>query len=113
MDWCTTPLALSHLPAHALHGPSGIFSAMEIAQIRSRWVEVLDALERQDRVAWLAFFDARLARLEGSTLFLDYSDANKFSGGHEFTHFRLDHRQMLEKTIESILGLHLSIEQVQ
>ena len=34
---------------------------MELREIRDRWNDVLDALLATDRIAWLAFFDARLA----------------------------------------------------
>ena len=56
---------------------------MEIEQIRSRWNDVLDELEATNRIAWLAFFDARLASLEDTVLTLDFSDATKFHEGHD------------------------------
>ena len=33
---------------------------LELSTIKNRWNEVLDLLEQENRVAWLAFFDARL-----------------------------------------------------
>ncbi len=43
----------------------------------------LDELEATDRIAWLAFFDARLADLSDGVLTLDFSDATKFQDGHD------------------------------
>ena len=45
---------------------------LTLADLRSRWNEVLDILEKNDRIIWMAFFDARLASLEESVLTLDY-----------------------------------------
>jgi uncharacterized protein YihD (DUF1040 family) len=56
---------------------------MELAELKSRWNEVLDELEATDRIAWLAFFDARLADLTDGVLTLDFSDATKFQDGHD------------------------------
>ena len=46
---------------------------MELGQIRTRWNDVLDAVLACDRIAWLAFFDARLADFDGQILTLDFS----------------------------------------
>ena len=56
---------------------------MELAELKRRWNEVLDELESTDRIAWLAFFDARLADLTDGVLTLDFSDATKFQDGHD------------------------------
>lgn len=56
---------------------------MELTELKSRWNEVLDELEATDRIAWLAFFDARLADLTDGVLTLDFSDATKFQDGHD------------------------------
>ncbi len=56
---------------------------MELTELKGRWNEVLDELEATDRIAWLAFFDARLADLTDSVLTLDFSDATKFHDGHD------------------------------
>ena len=47
-------------------------TSLSLADLRSRWNEVLDLLEKSDRITWMAFFDARLASLEESVLTLDY-----------------------------------------
>ena len=56
---------------------------MELLELKGRWNEVLDELEATDRIAWLAFFDARLADLTDGVLALDFSDATKFQDGHD------------------------------
>ena len=56
---------------------------MELIELKGRWNEVLDELEAIDRIAWLAFFDARLADLTDGILTLDFSDATKFQDGHD------------------------------
>ena len=56
---------------------------MELTELKGRWNEVLDELEATDRIAWLAFFDARLADLSDGALTLDFSDATKFQDGHD------------------------------
>ena len=56
---------------------------MELSELKARWNEVLDELEATDRIAWLAFFDARLADLSDGVLTLDFSDATKFQDGHD------------------------------
>ena len=50
---------------------------MELAEIKSRWNDVLDLLERENRVAWLAFFDARLVSFNNNQLKLSFIDAEK------------------------------------
>ena len=45
---------------------------MELSELKSQWNEVLFALESRNRVAWLTFFDARLASLDDSNLKLDF-----------------------------------------
>ena len=56
---------------------------MELIELKGHWNEVLDELEATDRIAWLAFFDARLAGLTDDILTLDFSDATKFQDGHD------------------------------
>jgi len=79
---------------------------MDLAQIKSRWNEVLDSLLDQDRVAWIAFFDARLASFENNELTLDFSDSQKFASPHDFKKTRNSaHTQSLISAIKSVLGI--------
>ena len=82
---------------------------MELNDIRSRWNEVLDALLEIDRITWLAFFDARLASFDGMTLTLDFSDARKLAGGHEYSENRKRQFGVVEETILSVLGINIVI----
>lgn len=82
---------------------------MDLSQLRSQWSDVLNLLEKEDRIAWLAFFDARLARLENQTLYLDFSDSRKFPGNLEYGQIRDSHRIALQKVIKATLGADLEV----
>jgi hypothetical protein len=85
---------------------------LTLAELRHRWNNVLDHLERQDRVAWIAYFDARLAELDGHILRLDFSDARKFSGGHEYSPTREKLQNSLITSIKAVLDIELEIEEI-
>jgi len=82
---------------------------MELGQIRARWNEVLDTLLALDRIAWLAFFDARLADFDGQTLTLDFSDSRKLSAAHEYTAARIRQHKLLISAIKDILAIDVEI----
>lgn len=84
---------------------------MNIGELRAQWSEVLSLLESQNRMAWLSFFDARLAGIEGNILFLDYSDVRKFSGAHEYSLIRQGHIDELCNAIKVITGQELQIQE--
>ena len=83
---------------------------MELIELKSRWNEVLDELESTDRVAWLAFFDARLAELNNGVLTLDFSDATKFQEGHDLkkTLPESSHKS-LTAAIQKVVGIDLRL----
>lgn len=83
--------------------------SMELSLLRTRWSDVLDNLEKVDRIAWLAFFDARLARVENQILYLDFSDSRKFSGNFEYEDIRRNHRLALQEAIKETLGVDLEV----
>jgi hypothetical protein len=85
---------------------------LSLADLRSRWNDVLDDLESHDRVAWIAYFDARLAEFDGVKLSLDFSDARKFSGGHEYSPTREKLQNSLIASIKSTLNQDLKIEEI-
>jgi hypothetical protein len=85
---------------------------MDLAQLRQQWNSVLDQLEKIDRVAWLSFFDARLAEFDGKTLQLDFSDSRKFSSAHEYSEIRERQVATLKTVIIEILGLEVEISLV-
>jgi hypothetical protein len=83
---------------------------MDLVELKSHWNQVLDELEQSNRIAWLAYFDGRLAKLEDGSLTLDFSDPAKLAGGHDFTHVRKsEHRRALELAIKKITGLNLQV----
>ncbi len=83
---------------------------LDLSTIKGRWNEVLDLLERQNRVAWLAFFDARLVSLDNNQLKLSFVDAEKLSGAHDYAHVRKDsHRAALEAAINEIFDISVAI----
>jgi len=83
-----------------------------LAELRSRWNDVLDHLESHDRIAWIAYFDARLADLDGQKLSLDFSDARKFSGGHEYSPTREKLEKSLVASINAVLNVNLMIIEI-
>ena len=85
---------------------------LSLAQLRSRWNEVLDDLESHDRIAWIAYFDARLADFDGVILSLDFSDARKLSGGHEYSPTREKLRNSLITSIKTVMNTDVTIEEI-
>ena len=85
---------------------------LSLPELRSRWNDVLDHLESQDRVALIAYFDARLADFDGAKLSLDFSDARKFSGGHEYSPTREKLQNSLISSIKFILDIDVKIEEI-
>ncbi|MFZ9728484.1 MAG: hypothetical protein ACO3CD_05675 [Candidatus Nanopelagicaceae bacterium] len=86
---------------------------LNLGAIKARWNEVLDALERTDRVAWLAYFDGRLVSFENGTLILDFSDPNKFKGGHDFSRVRMERfRPALELILKEKFEVAISVKEI-
>ena len=84
----------------------------ELGELRSRWNDVLDYVEKEDRVVWLAFFDARLASLEGNVLTLDFSDSRKFGAAHEYSESRERHKKILVNAIARVANLDVTIAEL-
>ena len=83
---------------------------MELEQIKERWNSVLGLLLEKDRIAWLAFFDARLVSFEDNQLTLDFSDSQKFANSHDFKKTRNpDHTQLLINAIKTVFGISPTI----
>jgi len=84
---------------------------MELSELKARWNEVLDELEATDRIAWLAFFDARLADLTDGILTLDFSDATKFQDGHDLKKtFPESSHKSLTAAIQKTVGVTLELK---
>ena len=86
--------------------------SLTLVELRARWNDVLDHLESQDRIAWIAYFDARLAEFDGTTLKLDFSDARNFSGGHEYSPTRVKLENSLKASIKKVLSMEIEIEEL-
>ena len=82
-----------------------------LEELRQQWNDVLDEVERQDRITWMAFFDARLASFDGTILTLDYSDSGKFGGSHQFPETRERQLNLLKAAIKDVYGVDIEIEQ--
>ena len=73
---------------------------------------MLDHLESQDRIAWIAYFDARLADFDGHILTLDFSDARKLAGGHEYSPARIKLENSLKASVLGVLGITIDIQEL-
>ncbi len=82
---------------------------MELVEIRAQWNQVLDALESENRVAWIAYFDARLSSFEHGILTLDFSDSRKFATSHEYSETRPNLKSALVEAIKSTIGIDVEI----
>ena len=106
MDWRAKTLVLLFFEVAKVK-----FAPMELAQIRAQWNQVLDALESQNRVAWIAYFDARLSSYENGVLTLDFSDSRKFATSHEYSETRPNLKAALVDAIRSTLGIDVEISE--
>ena len=84
---------------------------LTLDELRRQWNEVLDCVEREDRITWMAFFDARLASFDGKVLELDYSDSGKFGGSHQFPETRERQINLLKNAVKDICGVDIEVEQ--
>ena len=84
---------------------------LTLDELRQKWNEVLDLVERDDRITWMAFFDARLASFDGHVLELDYSDSGKFGGSHQFPETRERQINLLKNAVKDVCGVDIEVEQ--
>lgn len=83
---------------------------MNLEELKKEWNRVLDFVLEQDRIAWLAFFDARLVSLESSVLKINFADSQKLGGQHDFRLARNPkHLALLHDAISAVLGLDLMV----
>jgi hypothetical protein len=83
---------------------------LSLESLKGIWNQVLDRLLDQDRIAWLAFFDARLVALSHQTLTLSFVDVTKLGGDHNFSMARNPrHIALLQSAIHEITGANLEI----
>jgi hypothetical protein len=84
-------------------------SDLTVADLRARWNEVLDQLERANRVAWMAFFDGRLESFDNGRLTLDFTDPAKLSMGHDYREARIRMAPQLQGAIRDIFGISVVV----
>jgi len=82
---------------------------LTLSVIRERWNEVLDRLESANRIAWLAFFDARLDSFGNGRLTLEYSDPAKLGSGHDYREARIRMAPQLQSAIHDVFGISVVI----
>lgn len=88
-------------------------SPLTLDEIKVRWNEVLDGVLVEDRISWLAFFDARLVSFENGVLTIDFKDVKKLAGDHDFSIARNPkHLTMLHMQILRVFGAEIRIEEV-
>ena len=87
-------------------------TSLTLPELRAQWNQVLDHLESQDRIAWIAYFDARLADFDGHILTLDFSDARKLAGGHEYSPARIKLENSLKASVLEVLGITIDIQEL-
>ena len=83
---------------------------MDISELKNKWNQVLDDLLERDRIAWLAYYDARLVSLNGSQLTLNFDDSDKFGGDHNYKSIRkAEHTAKLISSIKKVTELDLEV----
>lgn len=88
-------------------------SELTIDLVKARWNEVLDAVLEVDRIAWLAFFDARIASVHSNVITINFADPQKFSGDHNFSMARNPrHLDLLHEKIVEVFGQPLEVREV-
>jgi len=86
---------------------------LTIEQVKARWNEILDAVLDVDRIAWLAFFDARIASVENNIVTINFADPQKFSGDHNFSMARNPrHLALLHQKIAEVFDQPLEVREV-
>jgi hypothetical protein len=86
---------------------------VNIDDLKVQWSDVLNELEKSNRMAWIAYFDARIAGVDDKKILLDFSDVRKLSGALEYFQIRPSHREALERAIIEITGKALSVEELE
>jgi hypothetical protein len=85
-------------------------SEFSLETLKTSWNEVLDAVLEVDRVAWLLWFDARLVKLDGNVLEVNFADSEKFSGDHNFKSARKpEQTAKLVSAIFEVTGRNLEV----
>jgi hypothetical protein len=82
--------------------------------LKANWNQILDAVLAENRIAWLAFFDARLSAVRSGTpptLVINFQDSDKFAVNHDFTAQRNQaHIDLLLSAINTVTGISAKLE---
>jgi hypothetical protein len=85
-------------------------SEFSLETLKASWNQVLDAVLEVDRVAWLLWFDARLVKLDGNILEVNFADSEKFGGDHNFKSARKpEQTAKLVSAILEVTGMKLEV----
>ncbi len=88
-------------------------SKLTLDVVKGRWNEVLDSVLERDRIVWLAFFDARIVSVESGVITINFADAQKFGGDHNFSMARNPaHIALLQEKIVSVFGQSLEVREI-
>jgi len=86
---------------------------ISLDSLKSEWNRVLDLLLDADRIAWLAFFDARLVEISDGTLTITFADVTKLGGDHNFSIARNPkHIALLIQAIDEVTGISVEIREI-
>ena len=61
-----------------------------LEEVKSRWNDVLDHLLAENRIAWLAYFDARITSVTEDSIHLSFVDVEKLGNPHNYRPARSD-----------------------
>jgi hypothetical protein len=87
-------------------------SPLTLDELREQWNAILDNLLKENRIAWLAYFDARLVSLNDGILSISFIDAEKFQYGHQYQSARTPSMQkQLEAAIKEVIGYEIKVEE--
>jgi len=57
---------------------------LSLEDVKARWNEILDSLLQENRIAWLAYFDARISKVAENTIYLSFVDVEKLGNPHNY-----------------------------
>jgi DNA polymerase III subunit gamma/tau len=94
-------------PASSPQRPPGRGGAIDLATLRERWPDVLDAVRQERRVAWMLLNSASIESLEGGLLTVAFPREGEAKG---FT--TSGHDQVLTSVLGSLLGLNVRVRAI-
>jgi DNA polymerase III subunit gamma/tau len=101
------PAPSAQRPAPTAQRPPGRGGATDVAMLRERWPDVLDAVRQERRVAWMLLNSASVESLDGGVLTVAFPREGEAKG---FT--TSGHDQVLTSVLGSMLGLNVRVRAV-